>query len=556
MPTRLNTNFPPFNDPDEFESLIRDICALEWNDPNTDKFGRKGQKQHGVDVYGQPINLNGEYYASQCKLRTKKEQLTEQEIENEITEARQFPHKLKLLTIATDAPRDTHTQILIDNISQREMRKGSFRVIIWFWDNITERLAAYPKLIVKYYPDFYANLTSLSIVERLVDVPLQIVTITQASSNTQITIKDALEFRGVRILQPNQSASVSANSALTDVMPDGVLCIYHAFFAGTVDSSLLRLASTLQNYLQQVENLCPVFVVLSPSWMDSFFESFEKLGGNLSRIKILDLELPLNELADQILQSVFNYGYARRGRISTIDFAIRTKEGKLNSVLLDLDWQSRLSTTHFPTPDEWENIFVPTLSNIRKLLLNQSDRTRIQINCQLPLPAAFALGFFFNLRVARIGVWARKRDTSDFKQQFWLSDGDSVEEIFEPEYLQLPSGLGQTAIVELTSYVAIHKAVEVFVKKTNLVPDTWLQMRLSSKGKPIENINESYATAYANQVGQIIRQLNEQGVTDVHLFARIPSPLAILIGQRLHACGRIYLYWFNNPTYQFAFVLK
>ena len=556
MPTRLNTNFPSLNDPDEFESLIKDICALEWNDPNTNKFGRKGQKQYGVDVYGQPINLNGKYHASQCKLRTKKEQLAEQEIEKEVNEAKQFPHKLELLIVATDAPRDTHTQILIDNISQREMREGGFRVIIWFWDNITERLAAYPKLIVKYYPDFYANLTTLSTVERLVDVPLQIVTVTQAYSNPQIPIEDALKFRGIRILQPSKPATVSTNSALNDIMPDGILCIYNASFTETIDSSLLKLASTVQNYIQQIEKLCPVFVMLLSSWLDSFFESFEILGGDLKRIQILDLELPLNDLADQILQSVFSYGYVRRGGISTIDISIRTHEGRPDSILLDLDWQSRLSTDHFPTPEEWENIFVSTLTKVRKLLLNQGDRARIQINCQLPLPAAFALGFFFNLRVARVGVWARKKEASDFKQQFWLSDGQSANATFTPEWIQQPNTNGQKAIVELTSYVTIHKAVETFAKESNLVPAAWLQMRLNRDGKPIENIDEGYAVAYANQVGQIIRKLNEKGITDIHLFARIPTPLAILIGQRLHACGRIYFYWFNNPTYQFAFVLK
>jgi hypothetical protein len=68
--------------------MIRDICALEWNDPHTEKFGRKGQEQMGVDVYGRPIDLDGIYRAAQCKLRTKKEQLTEREIEAEVSDAR------------------------------------------------------------------------------------------------------------------------------------------------------------------------------------------------------------------------------------------------------------------------------------------------------------------------------------------------------------------------------------------------------------------------------------------------------------------------------------
>jgi len=59
MPTRLETNFAHLSNDTEFESLIRDICAREWQDPYTEKHGRAGQKQYGVDIYGRPIDLAG-----------------------------------------------------------------------------------------------------------------------------------------------------------------------------------------------------------------------------------------------------------------------------------------------------------------------------------------------------------------------------------------------------------------------------------------------------------------------------------------------------------------
>lgn len=557
MPTRLNTNFPSPMDPNEFESMIRDICALEWNDPNTDKFGRKGQKQYGVDVYGQPVNLNGKYRGAQCKLRTKKEQLSKKEIETEVNDAKNFPHELDILIIATNAPRDTHTQILIDQISQREMSHGSFRVVIWFWDNITERLASYPKLIVKYYPDFYANLTTLPVVERLIDLPLQILSVTQFPSTTPALIEDALKLRGIRFLKSGNSGTDSAYPLFNDFLPDGVLCTYSTSVMDTTDSTLLKFAGSVQNYiqLQQVASPCPVLVMLPSSLTNPFLQSLTTLGGDPERIQILNTEQPLNEIADGILENVFRYGYSRRGGLATIDIAVRTREGRPDSILLDLVWQSRLSTSHFPTSAEWNDMFVPALTAVRTQLLNQNDRTRIQINCQLPLPAAFALGFFFNIRIARVGVWARKTEVSDFKQQFWLSAGHPADVTFTPEWIKQSEDSNQTAVVELTSYVSIHKSVEAFAKEIDLIPDIWLQMRVSKTESPIVNITESYAIAYANQVGQTIRHLNEQGITDIHLFARIPSALAILIGQRLQACGRIHLYWFDNPTYRLAFSL-
>lgn len=555
MPTRLSTNYPSPKDAEEFESMIRDICALEWNDPYTEKFGRKGQKQYGVDVYGKPIDLNGLYRAAQCKLRTKKEQLTEQEIEAEVSNARQFQHKLDTLIIVTDAPRDTQTQILIDRISQREISDGNFRVAIWFWDNITERLATYPKLIVKYYPDFFANLTTLPIVERLIDRPLQIIGLTSRSLTAPIPIEEALKFRGLRIIESDTWDVVPKETALNDTLPDGLVCIFNLPVTETTDSNLLKFAGIIQNHIQQVEDSCPAFVLLPYSLTAQFLQFFAKLDGDQKRIRILAIEVPLNETADVILDEVFQYGYSRRGGLATIDITVRTREGRPNSILLDLDWRTRLSTSHFPTPAEWENSFVPALTAVRDHLLNQSDSTKIQINCQLPLPAAFAIGFTFNVRIAKVGVWARKTEVSDFKCQFWLSDGNPADIQFVPEWIKQPSDNSKTAIVELTSYVSIHKAVELFIEELEVVPDAILQIKLEKDGSSVANIDESFAVAYANQVGQVIRQLNEQGITDIHLFARIPAPLAVLIGQRLFACGRIHLYWFDNPGYRFAFTL-
>ncbi|MBE7550352.1 MAG: SAVED domain-containing protein [Anaerolineales bacterium] len=554
MPTRLTTNYPSLTDADEFELMIRDICALEWNDPHTERFGRTGQKQQGVDVYGKPIDLNGVYRAAQCKLRTKKEQLTEHEIGTEVSDARRFPHKLDTLIIATDAPRNTHTQILVDQISEREMSRGNFRVAIWFWDNITERLATYPKLIARYYPDFYASLTTLPIVEKLIDKPLQVVGLS-APLNLPLSIEEVLKFRGLRILDPNRLGFISKETAFDDILPDGIVCSYNLPVAETTDSILLKFAGKIQNHIQQVDNSCPVFVVLPSSLTTQFLQLFEKLDGDQKRIQILATEMSSNETADIIFDGVFYYGYTRRGGPATIDIAIRTRESRPNSILLDLDWQTRLSTSRFPTSIEWESSFVPALTAVRSQLLKQGDRTKIQINCQLPLPAAFAIGFTFNVRVARVGVWARKTEVSDFKHQFWLSDGNSADVKFIPEWLKQSSDDSQSAIVELTSYLTTHKAVESFIKESEIVPGAILQVKLEKDGNPMANIDESFAVAYANQVGQIIRHLNEQGITDIHLFARIPAPLAVLIGQRLFACGRIHLYWFDNPVYRFAFTL-
>lgn len=268
---------------------------------------------------------------------------------------------------------------------------------------------------------------------------------------------------------------------------------------------------------------------------------------------ILPDELPTAEIVKRIFGAVFDYGYRRRGSLPTIEISARTTPARPSSAFLDLDWQSRLSTKHFPAPEVWEQTLVPTIEDVTKKVTSPADRVRIQIASTFQLPAAFALGFFLNLRVARIGVWARNTGASDFKQQFWLSDNEAAEMTFLPKPLTQAAENPHTAIVELTTFTSIHKSVEFFAKQVNLSPDTWLEVPM---GENMTNITEAVALAYANQVGGIIRHLNAQGITDIYLFARMPSALGVLIGQRLQACGHIHLYWFDNPTYRYAFTLK
>jgi hypothetical protein len=194
------------------------------------------------------------------------------------------------------------------------------------------------------------------------------------------------------------------------------------------------------------------------------------------------------------------------------------------------------------------------LATVAREVTGLGDKVRVQINSQLPLPAAFAIGFSINIRIAHIGVWARKTGVSDYKQQFWLSDGNPADMVCHVNWVKpLIDRRSHSAIVELTTFVSIHTFVETFVQQSGIDSDGWLQISLGGDGA---NIDEGLAVSYANQVGRIIRQLNSEGIADIHLFARIPSALAVLIGQRLHACGCIHLYWFDNPTYCFAFSLK
>ena len=149
MPSLTTSEFPKPRDDKEFEEMTRDLFAAHWKDDNTQVYGRPGQSQDGVDVYGQP-NRSNLYYGIQCKLRSQGV-LTQSGIEDEIKKARSFKHKLDTYIFVTTAPRDKTTQDLVEELSEAEQKRGGFKIQIRFWEDFCSLLAEHPRLIDKHY---------------------------------------------------------------------------------------------------------------------------------------------------------------------------------------------------------------------------------------------------------------------------------------------------------------------------------------------------------------------------------------------------------------------
>ncbi len=147
----MSYDLPPPRDWQVFEDLCRDLWVKLWRDPHAQKHGRTGQKQRGVDVFGQPAGGSA-WEGVQCKRYER--QLTREEIEHEVDEARTFRPGLRRLIVATTTKRDVGTQEIVREISDAEEAKGSFPVKMWSWDDITETLAKHHDLLRHYYPAY------------------------------------------------------------------------------------------------------------------------------------------------------------------------------------------------------------------------------------------------------------------------------------------------------------------------------------------------------------------------------------------------------------------
>jgi hypothetical protein len=142
-----------------FEDLCCDLMRRVWNDPYTQKNGRSGQSQKGVDIFGRP-NQEAGWAGMQCKLKNPLTggRLTLDEIKREVEQARKFRPPLKRLVIASTEPRDSRLQEEVRLIDEAERREGSFSVSILFWEDVTSMLRNFPEVAQKYYPaDFLSQ---------------------------------------------------------------------------------------------------------------------------------------------------------------------------------------------------------------------------------------------------------------------------------------------------------------------------------------------------------------------------------------------------------------
>ncbi len=155
MPIFSSSKLPPPKSEDEFEDMVTDILMEYWKDPGAIRYGRSGQKQDGIDILGKSKVFNGRKVAAQCK---NKSNITIGEIRDIIDEVRCGFHQkieaLSELVIAISCPRDTKIQ---KEIIQQQ-KKNDFSIVVFFWEDVIQRIAFDEKLISKYYPTWQPSI--------------------------------------------------------------------------------------------------------------------------------------------------------------------------------------------------------------------------------------------------------------------------------------------------------------------------------------------------------------------------------------------------------------
>lgn len=143
----------------QFEDLTAGVFSPVFRDPKPTKFGRPGQAQNGVDVYGHEDGA-GRLIGIQCKRMDEFDPnnhprpggvITRKFFNAALKEARSFTPQLDTWILATTAKRDADIQRYALELNEQSRRVGRFGVQVWFWDDFVTDLNRHYDLQQWYY---------------------------------------------------------------------------------------------------------------------------------------------------------------------------------------------------------------------------------------------------------------------------------------------------------------------------------------------------------------------------------------------------------------------
>ena len=129
----------------DFESLCLDIARERYGDYNAQKYGRRGQKQWGIDIKATDRKNNHEKIAIQCKFKYDPAKISldqkKKEIRAELTAALE-KHSFDGFVYAANIENDAHLQDYAEELS----REYGVSVTVWSQEDMESDIRLFPRL--------------------------------------------------------------------------------------------------------------------------------------------------------------------------------------------------------------------------------------------------------------------------------------------------------------------------------------------------------------------------------------------------------------------------
>lgn len=271
MPTPSTSGLPKPKSWDEFEDIVWEIYTRRWQDSHAQRYGRSGQAQNGIDIYGQQDSFSN-YIAVQCK-RYEGKKLNLKTIEKEVTKAECFSSPISEYIIATTASRDAKIQKSIRDLNKQRKSENKFAVYVIFWENICSYLAkpSNHDLLKKYYSEWERIFTNSPINEEKQTASIQYLLSLEIQQDCNL-LQELLEQGDQSYLPEKWQSCLSKNRSLWQDVP----------FRLSLAQSNKKLMQRIQEFYQQLDRIkegCQNLLVLKSQVLP--LESKPKYGGGI-----------------------------------------------------------------------------------------------------------------------------------------------------------------------------------------------------------------------------------------------------------------------------------
>jgi tetratricopeptide (TPR) repeat protein len=141
----------------EDEALFERGMKLLWKsvlkDPNVQTYGKRGQRQHGIDIFGNRNCQPTSFVGIQCKVRTKGK-LDEKDVRDDFAAALKKFKNLTEYFVCTTADDDTVLQDLANELTKEHAKGRKIVVRVWGWQTLEQTILEYPDVKLAFDPTY------------------------------------------------------------------------------------------------------------------------------------------------------------------------------------------------------------------------------------------------------------------------------------------------------------------------------------------------------------------------------------------------------------------
>jgi len=252
MPTPSTSKWPKPKSEDEFEDIVLDALKQRWKAPNASRNGRRGQGQHGVDIYGKPEHLGGKYAGAQCK---NTETSTFKMVKDEVEKAKAFTPALSEFYFVVSADRDAQLQREVREYFDKEPE--SFEVVLLFWDDVTGDISRSDVLVAKWWRGFGHAQNGVAITDLESENPQPEVPIAKPSQHQNQDWRRRRDIESLEVVLsqlPGAVLEAHFDHAYHGIIRDMPLFFWDGFHALVVSASFLLHEDTARKCVTELHD--------------------------------------------------------------------------------------------------------------------------------------------------------------------------------------------------------------------------------------------------------------------------------------------------------------